>query len=120
MLFEHLAGARVVGLRTNAPADFPVLTAVGADGGTRVLLLNKSPSEPAQFTVTQTTPWANASVLLMTGPGYSSTDITINQARIGPDGSLDARPIQVPRSPAGSAVIAVPPSSAAMVTLNAH
>jgi hypothetical protein len=115
-LFQGLVGGQVIPVASAAPQHVPVLGVLGADGNTRLLILNKSTTSAVTVNVASTGTWGSASVTLLTGPNYLSPVMTIGGGSISNSGALTSVPFSVAKV-GGMAPVTIPASSAALVTL---
>ena len=119
VMFHQLAGSTILASTSGGPASLPTLAVMGADGKVRVLIVNKHATRQAitSLSVSGYT-WATASVLLLTGPSYLSTSVTLGGAQITSAGTWAPTPISVSKGASGSAQVVIPAASAAVVTLS--
>jgi hypothetical protein len=90
---------------------------LGDDGKARVILVNKSLTEPISLTL-QTARYRTAGVARLVAPSPSAKEgVTFAGASVAPDGSWPAQPVPRRPLPGGQLTLDLPAASAAVVTL---
>ena len=116
-MFNELADGAILPLTTNnLPKNVTALAVLGADSKVRVLLINQNATARALVNLGRSGTWTTASTLLLTAPSYASTLVSVNNTQIAASGLFSPLPYVVTAS-GGAAQIALPASSAAVVTL---
>jgi hypothetical protein len=118
LLVHELEGGRWLPLTSN-----PVTTSWEAavqmpDGSARLVIVNPSPTTPAEFTVRTPGHRGEASVQRLTGPSLTATSgVSLGGAQVGGDGAWRPHAAIPLAGSANGVVVHVPPATAALVTV---
>lgn len=119
MLLFHQAGhGRVVPVECHAAANLAAHAVLGDDGKLRVVLINKSLGQIVAVSVASGLLRENAEVIRLTAPSVASKDgVTLAGRAVGRDGTWTPKPGESVQCVEGKFEVALPPASAAIVTV---
>lgn len=121
VMFQLLQNGQVLpatsALPSAPPYDMPYLAVKGADGKTRILVVNKSLHSYRAVRLASTASFTTASILLLTSASCSSVTGTLGGATIQSNGAFSPVPYTVTKI-GSTATVVIPACSAILATLS--
>ncbi len=120
MLLFHSAGqGRILHLTQSAGNSLDSFATLGDDGKLRVVLINRDPRQNVIAHITAGQLYKNATAMRLTGTSPDSADhITFAGSQVGADGTWSPSTIEAVDGKDGYFELAVPPTSAVVVTIS--